>query len=74
MAEKAVMAAANHPFVLRLVRTFNHPNYLYMLLELVQGGEHEVLMEDAVTRGRIVAQLAQVFTAAAAGAEDMRRA
>ncbi|MCD1619915.1 alpha/beta fold hydrolase [Salipiger marinus] len=43
-------------------------------LELVQGGEHEVLMEDAVTRGRIVAQLAQVFTAAAAGAEDMRRA
>ena len=39
MAEKAVMAAANHPFVLRLVRTFNHPNYLYMLLELVQGGE-----------------------------------
>lgn len=36
MAEKAILAEANHPFILRLVRTFHHPNVLYMLLELVQ--------------------------------------
>ncbi|EPX76236.1 alpha/beta fold hydrolase [Salipiger mucosus] len=36
-------------------------------LEMIQGAEHEVLMEDAVTRGRIVSQMAEVF---ARGAES----
>ncbi|WP_417722287.1 alpha/beta fold hydrolase [Salipiger sp.] len=34
-------------------------------LEVVPGGEHEVLMEDAVTRGRIVSQMADLFETAA---------
>lgn len=30
-------------------------------LIMVPGGEHEVLMEDAVTRGRIISQMAELF-------------
>ncbi|MCA0850981.1 alpha/beta fold hydrolase [Salipiger thiooxidans] len=42
-------------------------------LERVQGGEHEVLMEDAVTRGRILSQMAQVFEDAARSADAAAR-
>lgn len=35
-------------------------------MEVVQGAEHEVLMEDAVTRGRIVSRMAELFEEAAA--------
>lgn len=37
--EKAVMAAIRHPFLLRLYNTYMDDRRLYMLLELVQGGE-----------------------------------
>ena len=37
--EKAVMEGLQHPFLLRLVHTFRTSTTLYMLLELVQGGE-----------------------------------
>lgn len=38
-SEKNVMLLAEHPFVLKLFRTFQDRDCLYMLLELVQGGE-----------------------------------
>eukprot|EP01138_Halocafeteria_seosinensis_P004344 gb/GECG01004444.1/.p1 GENE.gb/GECG01004444.1/~~gb/GECG01004444.1/.p1 ORF type:complete len:894 (+),score=138.76 gb/GECG01004444.1/:1-2682(+) len=37
--EKAVMAAIRHPFLLHLYNTYMDDKRLYMLLELVQGGE-----------------------------------
>uniref|UniRef100_A0A7S2MVM4 cGMP-dependent protein kinase n=1 Tax=Helicotheca tamesis TaxID=374047 RepID=A0A7S2MVM4_9STRA len=37
--EKNVMASLDHPFVIKLVNTFQDDKSLYMLLNLVQGGE-----------------------------------
>ncbi|MCA0994359.1 alpha/beta fold hydrolase [Alloyangia pacifica] len=34
-------------------------------LELIQGGEHEVLMEDAVTRERVISQISALYRQAA---------
>ncbi|GGG65810.1 hydrolase [Salipiger pallidus] len=41
-------------------------------LETVAGGEHEVLMEDAVTRGRIISQIVQVFEKAGGGTGEVQ--
>ncbi len=35
----------NHPFILSLVHTYMDETYLYMLLELVQGGELFCLLD-----------------------------
>jgi len=37
--ERNCMAEMNHPFVLKLIGTFQDQNQLYMLLEIVMGGE-----------------------------------
>ena len=37
--EKNIMASLKHPFVVNLVATFQDERQLYMLIELVQGGE-----------------------------------
>jgi CRP-like cAMP-binding protein len=37
--EKNIMSSIDHPFVVNLVNTFQDPKHLYMLIELVQGGE-----------------------------------
>lgn len=37
--EKMVLAMIEHPFVLKLEKTFKDATTLYMLLEYVQGGE-----------------------------------
>jgi serine/threonine protein kinase/CRP-like cAMP-binding protein len=37
--EKNIMTSIDHPFVIRLVSTYQDEKHLYMLLELVQGGE-----------------------------------
>jgi len=37
--EKNIMLVLNHPFLVRLVKTFVDPSFVYLLLEFVQGGE-----------------------------------
>lgn len=37
--EKNVMLDSDHPFILKLYATYKDQRYIYMLLELVQGGE-----------------------------------
>jgi len=37
--EKNIMASIKHPFVVNLVSTFQDDRHLYMVIELVQGGE-----------------------------------
>lgn len=37
--EKGIISECDHPFVLKLFETFSDANQLYMLFELVQGGE-----------------------------------
>eukprot|EP00511_Aplanochytrium_stocchinoi_P009845 CAMPEP_0204871072 /NCGR_PEP_ID=MMETSP1348-20121228/34402_1 /ASSEMBLY_ACC=CAM_ASM_000700 /TAXON_ID=215587 /ORGANISM="Aplanochytrium stocchinoi, Strain GSBS06" /LENGTH=815 /DNA_ID=CAMNT_0052025209 /DNA_START=215 /DNA_END=2662 /DNA_ORIENTATION=+ len=42
--EKMAMIESNHPFILKLVKTFKDDKCLYMLIELVPGGELFSLM------------------------------
>lgn len=37
--EKNIMSSIDHPFVVNLVNTFQDEHFLYMLIEVVQGGE-----------------------------------
>lgn len=37
--EKNIMSSIDHPFVVNLINTFQDESHLYMLIELVQGGE-----------------------------------
>ena len=39
VSERDVMLACDHPFIIKLYRTFQDANSVFMLLELVQGGE-----------------------------------
>ena len=57
MNEKNVMARVDHPFILKLAATFMDKDCLYMLLELVSGGELFSLLANtdegcAVTVGK----------------------
>ncbi|KAL7558894.1 hypothetical protein ACA910_019429 [Epithemia clementina (nom. ined.)] len=44
--EKEIMADLNHPLVCSLVAAFKDERFVYMLMELVQGGELEGLMHS----------------------------
>lgn len=39
LKEKEIMSTLQHPFILQLVKTYQDKDFVYMLLELVQGGE-----------------------------------
>lgn len=62
MREKNVMAMLNHPFVVRLVNTYQDNEALYMLLPLVQGGELFALLHQ-VKNGSLPEQEAQFYAA-----------
>ena len=50
--EKNIMAACNHPFVIKLYATFKDERKLYMLLEFVQGGELFAIIHTAKRDGK----------------------
>eukprot|EP01029_Cantina_marsupialis_P023529 TRINITY_DN5895_c0_g4_i2.p1 TRINITY_DN5895_c0_g4~~TRINITY_DN5895_c0_g4_i2.p1 ORF type:complete len:746 (+),score=235.55 TRINITY_DN5895_c0_g4_i2:948-3185(+) len=52
VSEKSIMQKLDHPNILRLVATYNDPNRLYMLLELVRGGELYVMMKRRSRQGK----------------------
>eukprot|EP00930_Biecheleria_cincta_P046677 TRINITY_DN3221_c0_g1_i4.p1 TRINITY_DN3221_c0_g1~~TRINITY_DN3221_c0_g1_i4.p1 ORF type:complete len:1818 (-),score=378.96 TRINITY_DN3221_c0_g1_i4:321-5774(-) len=37
--ERNILAELDHPFIIKFVRSFNGPRYVYFLMELVTGGE-----------------------------------
>jgi cGMP-dependent protein kinase len=39
LMERRILMEVDHPFILKLVRTFKDPSYVYFLTELVTGGE-----------------------------------
>jgi protein kinase A len=39
LSEKSVLSSVNHPFIVRLYKTFQDDMHLYMILEYVCGGE-----------------------------------
>jgi len=56
VAEKDILLECNHPFIINLYRTFQNDNSIYMLLELVQGGELWTLLyqnQSAVPRTKL---------------------
>mmetsp|Transcript_24681 Transcript_24681/g.68259 ORF Transcript_24681/g.68259 Transcript_24681/m.68259 type:complete len:789 (-) Transcript_24681:113-2479(-) len=44
--EKMIMAELHHPFVANLVSSFKDDTFVYMLMDLVQGGELESIMHS----------------------------
>ncbi|GBG26750.1 Protein kinase, putative [Hondaea fermentalgiana] len=44
--ERSILLEMNHPFILKLITTFQDRNSLYMLLEFVQGGELFSIMQE----------------------------
>ncbi len=48
--ERALMSAVEHPFLLRLITTFQDKDQVYMLLDYVQGGE---LFSRLAKKGRL---------------------
>ena len=56
VAEKDILLECTHPFIIKLYRTFQNENSIYMLLELVQGGELWTLLyqnQSAIPRTKL---------------------
>jgi len=49
--EKNIMAQINHPFVIKLVNAFQDDTFLYMVLEMYQGGELFSVIHQGADRG-----------------------
>lgn len=63
MNEKMVLQMVNHPFILKLYSTYKDKHRLYMLLELVQGGELFSRLQNNDTPGRVPVRDARFYAA-----------
>ena len=68
MNEKNLLLMIDHPFILRLYNTYKDNDHLYMLLELVQGGELFSRLQS--NGGRISVRDAQFYAACVLDAFD----
>lgn len=53
MNEKELLMRINHPFIIKLYDTYKDKDRLYMLMELVQGGELFSRLQSSSTTGRV---------------------
>ena len=60
--EKELLSRIDHPFILTLYDTYKDRDRLYMLLEVVQGGELFSRLQTSSTPGRIVPADARFYT------------
>ena len=63
MNEKRIMEMLDHPFTLRLEATFQDKDCLYMLLEIVTGGELFDLLADRAPEGVLGTEDAAFYAA-----------
>lgn len=63
--EREILAENDHPFIIKLVRTFKDKSYLYFLTELATGGElyNAIRTLGLLTRGQAAFYIASLFLA-----------
>ena len=61
MNEKDLLMRVDHPFIIKLYDTYKDRDRLYMLMELVQGGELFARLQNSVTPGRITSNEARFY-------------
>lgn len=62
--EMELLAENDHPFIMYLVKTFETPSSVYMLTELITGGElHTACGADLFSRGQAMFYIGSVFLA-----------
>lgn len=70
MNEKDILWCVDHPFVIKLYDTYKDRDRLYMLLELVQGGELFSRLQNSDTPGRVPVESARFYSACVLDAFD----
>eukprot|EP00929_Paragymnodinium_shiwhaense_P066786 TRINITY_DN33549_c0_g1_i2.p1 TRINITY_DN33549_c0_g1~~TRINITY_DN33549_c0_g1_i2.p1 ORF type:complete len:1983 (-),score=384.47 TRINITY_DN33549_c0_g1_i2:114-6062(-) len=60
VSERSILAEVDHPFIVKFVRSFRSPLFVYFLQELVRGGE---LLDVLETLGLLNHEQAQFYTA-----------
>jgi len=68
--EKELLWKLDHPFIIRLYDTYKDADRLYMLLEVVQGGELFARLQNSATVGRIPPSEARFYSACVLDALD----
>ena len=72
--ERALLWRVDHPFITKLYDTYRDRDRLYMLLELVQGGELFSRLQNAAAPGRIGVDEARFYAACVLDALDYMHA
>lgn len=72
--ERALLWRMDHPFIIKLFDTYRDRDRLYMLLELVQGGELFSRLQNASAPGRISVSEARFYAACVLDALDYMHA
>ena len=68
--EKELLWRLQHPFIIRLYDTYKDADRLYMLLEVVHGGELFARLQNSATVGRIPPSEARFYSACVLDALD----
>ena len=63
VSEKDILWKIDHPFIISLYDTYQDEDRLYMLMELVQGGELFARLQNSATPGRVTPAEARFYAA-----------
>jgi len=61
--ELQIMESLNHPFIIKMVNTYQDSQSIMMLLDLVQGGELFTLMENCIKQGGLGENKSRFYSA-----------